>query len=65
MDTNDSDEINVDLSPKAEVEVIDNRYIFESVEFVDYLLHQNTRTTVSEGTNTGNCAEPNHLGANY
>lgn len=25
MDTNDSDEINVDLSPKAEVEVIDNR----------------------------------------
>lgn len=39
MDTNDSDEINVDLSPKAEVEVIDNRYIFESVEFVDYLLH--------------------------
>ena len=25
MDTNDSDEINVDLSPKAEIEVIDNR----------------------------------------
>ena len=28
MDTNDSDEINVDLSPKAEIEVIDNRYVF-------------------------------------